>query len=163
MKVVRKFILFLLTIFVIFLLCVTISFAYQKIVLKKVPYIFNYTSFVNTGTSMLPYINVGDLVIVKKEDNYKVGDVISFITNENFVNTHRVISIKSNFYKTKGDNNKFNDGEEIAKSKIYGKVVLVVSNFGNFYSFLIKNYLYIFIGLILLSVIIFLIHMWRKK
>ena len=112
---------------------------------------------------MLPYINVGDLVIVKKEDSYKVNDVISFKTNENFVNTHRVISIKSGYYKTKGDSNKFNDGEEIDKSKVFGKVVLVISNFGGIYAFLLNNYLYIFIGIIMLSLLVFLIHIWRKN
>ena len=112
---------------------------------------------------MLPYINVGDLVIVKKEDSYKVNDVISFKTNENFVNTHRVISIKSGYYKTKGDSNKFNDGEEIDKSKVFGKVVLVISNFGVIYAFLLNNYLYIFIGIIMLSLLVFLIHIWRKN
>lgn len=163
MKVFRKIILILLTIVVMFLLYITISFAYQKIVLKKVPYVFGYTSFINTGSSMLPYINVGDLVIVKKEDSYKVNDVISFKTNENFVNTHRVISIKSGYYKTKGDSNKFNDGEEIDKSRVFGKVVLVISNFGVIYAFLLNNYLYIFIGIIVLSLLVFLIHIWRKN
>ena len=84
MKVFRKIILILLTIVVIFFLYITISFAYQKIVLKKVPYVFGYTSFINTGSSMLPYINVGDLVIVKKEDSYKVNDVILLILIELF-------------------------------------------------------------------------------
>lgn len=163
MKVFRKILLILLTLIVIFLLFITISFTYQKIVLKKVPYVFGYTSFINTGSSMLPYINVGDLVIVKKEDSYKVNDVISFKTNENFVNTHRIISIKSGFYKTKGDSNKFNDGEEIDKSKVFGKVVLVISNFGAIYAFLLNNYLYIFIGIIVLSLLVFLIHIWRKN
>ena len=162
MKVFRKIILILLTIIVMFLLYITISFTYQKIVLKKVPYVFGYTSFINTGSSMLPYINVGDLVIVKKEDSYNIDDVISFKTNENFVNTHRVISIKSGYYKTKGDSNKFNDGEEIDKSRVFGKVVLVISNFGAIYAFLLNNYLYIFIGIILLSLLVFLIHIWRK-
>ena len=163
MKVFRKILLILLTLIVIFLLFITISFTYQKIVLKRVPYVFGYTSFINTGSSMLPYINVGDLVIVKKEDSYKVNDVISFKTNENFVNTHRIISIKSGFYKTKGDSNKFNDGEEIDKSKVFGKVVLVISNFGAIYAFLLNNYLYIFIGIIVLSLLVFLIHIWRKN
>ena len=148
MKVFRKIILILLTIIVMFFLYITISFAYQKIVLKKVPYVFGYTSFINTGSSMLPYINVGDLVIVKKENSYKVNDVISFKTNENFV---------------KGDSNKFNDGEEIDKSKVFGKVVLVISNFGGIYAFLLNNYLYIFIGIIMLSLLVFLIHIWRKN
>ena len=61
------------------------------------------------------------------------------------------------------DSNKFNDGEEIDKSKIYGKVVLVISNFGAIYAFLLNNYLYIFIGIIMLSLLVFLIHIWRKN
>ncbi len=158
MKILRKIILGLLSILIIFIMYITISYCYQKIILKKEPYILGYTSFINTGSSMMPYINVGDLVIVKKENSYNFDDVISFKTNENFVNTHRVVEVHDDFYKTKGDSNKFNDGEQIHISNIYGRVILVVSGFGNIYSFLYQNYLYIFMGLAILSIIIFLIH-----
>ena len=53
--------------------------------------------------------------------------------------------------------------EEIDKSKVFGKVVLVISNFGVIYAFLLNNYLYIFIGIIMLSLLVFLIHIWRKN
>ena len=142
---------------------ITFSYCYQKIILKKVPCIFGYTSFINTGSSMMPYINVGDLVIVKKKDNYVPNDVISFKTNENYVNTHRVIDSYDDFYKTKGDSNRFNDGEQIHISNIYGKVILVINGFGTFYSFLYKNYIYIFALLAILSILIFLIHERLKR
>ncbi len=111
----------------------------------------------------MPYINVGDLVIVKKKDNYVPNDVISFKTNENYVNTHRVIDSYDDFYKTKGDSNRFNDGEQIHISNIYGKVILVINGFGTFYSFLYKNYIYIFALLAILSILIFLIHERLKR
>lgn len=111
----------------------------------------------------MPYINVGDLVLVKKEGIYAPDDVISFKTNENFVNTHRVIERNDDFYKTKGDSNRFNDGEQIHISNIYGKVILVINGFGIFYTFLYKNYLYIFIILAILSTIIFFVHERLKK
>ena len=163
MKILRKIILGVLSVFIIFVLYITAFYCYQKIILKKVPYIFGYTSFINTGSSMMPYINVGDLIIVKKEKNYKSNDVISFKTNENFVNTHRVIAVYDDFYKTKGDSNRFNDGEQIHIRNIYGKVILVINGFGNFYVFLYQNYIYIFIILAVLSLIIFIIHERLKR
>ena len=163
MKVIKKIIISLLSIIVIFLFLITCFFAYQKLVLKKVPYIFSYTSFINTGTSMLPYIETGDLVIVKKEKSYQKDDIISFITDEGFVNTHRVISINNDYYKTKGDNNKFSDYLEINNEVIYGKVVYVIHGFGYVYNFLLNNYLYIFIGLIVLSIIVIIFHGRKRK
>ena len=163
MKVLKKILIILLSIIVIPLFLITCFFAYQKIILKKVPYIFSYTSFINTGTSMLPYIEPGDLVIVKKNNSYQSDDIISFMTDEGFVNTHRVISKNNVFYKTKGDNNKFSDSLEINDKVIYGKVVYVVHGFGYIYNFLLNNYLYIFIGLIVLSIIVIIFHGRKRK
>ena len=153
MKILKKLLLILLTIFITIIFVITVLIVYQKNVLKKVPYILGYTSFINVGTSMLPSINPGDLILLKKSDNYKVNDIITF-QDENNVNTHRIIKVISdNKYQTKGDNNSFIDGKIVLKKDVYGRAILIIPNFVNFSNFILNNYIYIIAFIILIFIV----------
>ena len=95
MKMLIRLILIVLSIFIFLLACVTGLFVYNKNY-GRLTYIFGYTAFINTGTSMLPSIRPGDLIIVERQDSYEEGDIISFISPGNYITTHRVIDIKNN-------------------------------------------------------------------
>ena len=132
---------------------------------------FKYQAIVVATGSMSPNINKGDIVVVKKLSdneirNLKIGDILVF-NRENKIVVHRIYKIYSSgdeiFFKTKGDNNKFNDSLEINNEVIYGKVVYVIHGFGYVYNFLLNNYLYIFIGLIVLSIIVIIFHGRKRK
>jgi signal peptidase I len=56
------------------------------------------------GTSMLPVLKMGDLVVVKQQQNYKEGDIIVFAYHEEGLIIHRIIKIYDNCYICKGDN-----------------------------------------------------------
>ena len=89
---------------------------------------FGYTSFeVQTG-SMVPAVNINDLVIVKIDDSPRINDIITYKKGNSFI-THRVIESYRETYVTKGDANNTKD-ESIKKSQIVGKVVKVIPNFG---------------------------------
>lgn len=89
---------------------------------------FGYTSFeVQTG-SMVPAININDLVIVKIDDSPKINDIITYQKGNAFI-THRVVESYRETYVTRGDANNAKD-EAIKKSQIVGKVVKVIPNFG---------------------------------
>jgi signal peptidase len=81
---------------------------------------------VETG-SMGAELPVGSLIIVdsSQPENIRVGDVISFVLNEDLVTvTHRVIDIdedKRKFY-TKGDANNIADVNPVAFENLIGKV-----------------------------------------
>lgn len=86
-----------------------------------------YIVTVATG-SMMPNINIGDVIIVKKVDNIediKVGDVLVFEYNKVFI-SHRVIQIekKNNNlnFSTKGDNNESADSHWVTPKEIRGVV-----------------------------------------
>ncbi|HDM22468.1 MAG TPA: signal peptidase I [Methanomicrobia archaeon] len=81
----------------------------------------------------------GDIVIIKKEENIKIGDIIVFKTPYLKVPVvHRVISINTgieDYYLTKGDNNAFPDTYYMGRygvpeEKVIGKVVLVIPKIG---------------------------------
>lgn len=96
--------------------------------------------------SMTPNINVYDVVVAVKTDTskLKVGDVISFYTNEANVNgltvTHRINQIIPsdgvNLFKTKGDYNQYVDKWTVSPNDIVGKVLFKIPQLGRVQFFL---------------------------
>lgn len=120
--------------------------------------------------SMEPIYKVGDLIYVKQVDpsEIKVGDVITFVVNEDLVvGTHRVVRIdaeKQHFY-TKGDANETEDGSPVHFNNVVGVLYFAIPKLGY-----IANYIqnppgmYIAIGAgILLILLVFLPDMLNKK
>ncbi len=75
---------------------------------------------VETG-SMEDGIHVGDYILVSKEGEYRVGDIVTFKKYGNFV-THRIVEKNGDRVVTKGDANNIED-DEISVNDIVGKVV----------------------------------------
>ena len=89
---------------------------------------FRYWAIAVATGSMHPVINKGDVVIIKKIDNYdtlKKGDVIAFHYN-NVMIVHRIINIVEDrndmYFYTKGDANEEDDNFAIKKNMIVGVV-----------------------------------------
>ena len=88
--------------------------------------IFGYSIMFVASGSMYPEIYTGDLVVVKINDEYTVGDVVTYYNeySEKLI-THRVIYELTDSIVTKGDYNKSNDGE-IPKKNVEAKVIKVI-------------------------------------
>lgn len=106
-----------------------------------------YSLYTIVSPSMTPNINVYDIVIDKKVEDFselKVGDVITFISTSSISNgmtiTHRIIDIietnEGTKYKTKGDNNLTADYSLVTQDKIIGKVKLRIPQLGRVQFFL---------------------------
>lgn len=100
---------------------------------KGVANINGYIPFSIQTESMVPTMNVGDLIITKKYNNQelKVDDIISFFSVEQettIIKTHRIKEIKQDgkvtSYITKGDNNDVEDEVEVAP----GDIISVYNN-----------------------------------
>lgn len=84
------------------------------------------------GTSMEPFIEHGDMLVVMSKNNpefsISIGDVVVYsICGEcNSAIAHRVFNIRGNTYYVKGDNN--NAIEIISYNSIIGKVVKVIDS-----------------------------------
>lgn len=87
--------------------------------------LIGYRVFNIVSGSMEPEYSAGDLIYVKEVDpeTVKVGDVITFVLNEDLVvATHRVVRIdteKQRFY-TKGDANETEDGPPVHFNNVIG-------------------------------------------
>lgn len=93
------------------------------------------TKIVLSG-SMEPAIKTGSIVVIKPEDNYEIGDIITFgkDTKKDIPTTHRIIKMRASsgeiLYRTKGDANGDPDGRETNKKSVIGKVLFSIPYLG---------------------------------
>lgn len=88
---------------------------------------FTIRALVIKSGSMYPTLNTNDIIIVKKEENYSVGDIITYNYNNEYLVTHRIVDVKDKGFITKGDNNNCEDEESVAIKNIKGKVILILN------------------------------------
>gem|GEM_PF-1515835 len=100
--------------------------------------LFKYYPLVIASSSMVPNINVGDFVIVKKLTskeltNLTEGDILIF-KKTNRIIVHRIMTIdaisNSLVFTTKGDANKENDSWTVAASEVIGTATLKLPQVG---------------------------------
>lgn len=123
---------------VLFLLIVGGILVYDKYVNKsRTPAVFGYSQFIIATGSMEPAISAGDMIIVKKADEYCVGDVITFFSDSGDIpTTHRIEEIRveagRTIYVTRGDANNAPD-PGVSEANVVGKVVATLSGAGLFF------------------------------
>lgn len=116
---------FIITVLIFFSLY---NFISLKLLNKEYSNILGISIFEIVSGSMEPTLNVKDLIVVKKTNDIKENDIITYIDGKDFI-THRVIEINGNSITTKGDSNNSND-VKIDKSSIIGKIIIRVPKGG---------------------------------
>jgi len=99
------------------------------------PDVFGWSWAVVVSGSMEPAISVDDLIIVHRENDYHVGDVISYKSGSSIV-THRILDKSEDFFITGGDANNTPDFQPVRDEQIIGKVRLTVPKLGFVIGFL---------------------------
>lgn len=115
----------------------------------KVTKNFHFQFLVIKSGSMLPELNINDIVIIKKYNDYEVGDIITYNYQDKYLITHRIIEKSDSEFMTKGDNNNSEDLENVQIQNVKGKVILIIKNQ------YLKN-------VIIVLLIIILINIFRK-
>lgn len=92
------------------------------------------TAVVLTG-SMEPSIRANDLVVVRRQASYSVGDVVMFRSGASTV-THRITQVTPEGYRTKGDANNTEDAGVTPPEDVLGRVVLTLHGVGAAVQFL---------------------------
>lgn len=71
-------------------------------------YGFKFRPYEVLSDSMYPVFKTGDMVIVRAQDNYEIGDIVTYRLGTTTLATHRIIAIKESngttYYITHGDN-----------------------------------------------------------
>lgn len=134
------------TLFSILIICVIFLLYYfiatQIYAVKGEKYEPKFSLYAIMSNSMVPNINVYDVIIdlrIDNPDDIKTGDVITFISHapetSGMTITHRVVAVIKDkegnyFYQTKGDNAPAEDSGYVAYSSIIGKVALKIPQLG---------------------------------
>lgn len=154
---------------VIFL--ITIWIAFDKFILKSsVPSIFGYATLTietgsMNGTSVMVEgkdpvkVSEHDLILIKKTNDYKIGDVITFIhEGEKIPTTHRIVGRTDDGYLTKGDANNTSDTQIVLEEEILGEVIGHYPKLGRVVTWIKKEgWIYMVGGLAVLAIGIFLL------
>ena len=108
------------------------SLLVQKYIQKKpVPNIMGYSYMIVLTGSMNGTIDQDDLIIIKKTDDYKNGDIVTFVDANGTVVTHRIIrTIDDGKFITKGDANDSEDNDPITSDQIVGEKIGVIPKVG---------------------------------
>lgn len=108
-----------------------------------------YGAYVIVSPSMVPSIKVQDAIVIKRVDEYEIGDVCTYLSKDpryfGIMITHRIIGtdIDENgekVYIFKGDANYSADQMAVSQEQIYGKVVMRIPKIGYIQYFLSNAY-----------------------
>ena len=83
--------------------------------------------------SMLPELQVGEIIILVKQKKYETEDIITYQTENSYFITHRIVQILDEGYITKGDSNNTEDETVVKQEQIQGKVIFHSELLGKIY------------------------------
>lgn len=99
------------------------------LIISVLPITGNFKTMTVISGSMEPVIKVGSVVVVKPQNDYKIGDIVTFGKTK-IPTSHRIYDIKVDagqpVFITKGDANNAPDTTEIKKADIMGRVLFSV-------------------------------------
>ena len=106
------------------------------LVLMQTDYLPGYDVRIVQSGSMEPVISTGSVVVIRAEERYAVGDIITFTgsSRDGLPTTHRIIAdtVQNGelAYTTKGDANETADIEPVRLSSILGTVLVSIPYLG---------------------------------
>jgi len=98
------------------------------------------TTYVSThGTSMIPHLHAGDLVILQPASEYHVGDIAAYhSTTLRTVVLHRIVATDDGRFTFKGDNNNFTDPDHPTVDQLVGRLMVRVPHGGEIRGFVAR-------------------------
>ena len=137
MRIMIKVLRGILTAVLCVVLLLNIWMLVQQTVLKReVPQVLGYSQYIVTSGSMEPSFSVGDLILVKAQETYELGDVVTFHDAGGAAVTHRIMGKVSGQFITQGDANNTEDNDLLPPERIVGKLQLVLPGMGYVIEFL---------------------------
>ena len=156
MKIVKNIIYVIICICILFFLLINIFSALDRSFI-------GFRIFKVGSGSMEPTLKINDIVIVKKQKDYKKEDIVTFKNKDDYI-THRIVDVNGEEIITKGDANNTEDSS-INVNDIIGKLVFRLSVLG-FLSYLFTLPVF-WILLFLIGVIITILlpdsYFWNNK
>lgn len=117
--------------------------------------LFGFRIYRVISGSMQPALQIGDVIIIKKANNYAEKDIITYDNGLTTI-THRIKSINGDEIITEGDANDAPD-KPITKDRILGKYFFRISTFSVFSIMLTGKTIYLIMVLVLFTILLFAI------
>lgn len=132
MKATIKILRIILTVLLCAIILLNGWMLFQQAVLKReAPEFFGYSQYIVTSGSMEPSFSPGDMILVKKQEEYGLGDVVTFRGSGGETVTHRIVGSVSGQFITQGDANNTEDSDLLPPESILGKLQLVLPGVGD--------------------------------
>ena len=128
---------------------------------EELPSLFGHSIVTVLSGSMEPAFSPGDMLVIRKQQEYGVGEVVTYAEQGSFI-THRIIEAEGDSYLTQGDANNGPDSSRIHKEDIYGAVWLVIPAAGNVVLFL-KSPFGLLVMIALFLVLTEMSFWWEKR
>jgi len=101
------------------------------------PFLYGDTSYlIIMGSSMEPALKQGDLVLLKRVDNYSVGDILGYVNPYGPTVIHRIVATEEGAFSLKGDNRNTIDPWLVTKEMVLGKLMFSIPYVGHMFNFL---------------------------
>lgn len=97
---------------------------------QEAPELFRFSQAVVMSGSMEPELSVGDMVLIRREEEYHAGEIITF-SDGGSPTTHRILEETPEGFVTKGDANNVPDGGIVHPGMVYGRVALIIPKLGS--------------------------------
>lgn len=117
--------------------------------------LFGFRIYRVISGSMQPALQIGDVIIIKKANNYAEKDIITYDNGLTTI-THRIKFINGDEIITEGDANDAPD-KPITKDRILGKYFFRISTFSVFSIMLTGKTIYLIMVLVLVAILLFAI------
>jgi signal peptidase len=136
-----------------------ILLALLALLIPFLPIILTLKPLIVLSSSMTPLLGVGDLAIIKpiEPSNLEVGDVAAFkdpAGRKNVIITHRIIEIKEDGFKTKGDAVEEPDQFVVPPYDVVGVVAFNIPYLGYFFDWAKKKEAFLILILIPSAILI---------
>lgn len=136
LKKIRNIVGHIFTLLLILLLCFNLyNFIAVRFFGVEAPSVLGISNAVVASGSMSGTLEVNDMVIIQRKQDYSTGDVITFKYQGSLV-THRIVGVTDEGFTTKGDANNAGDREPVSREATVGKVILVIPKIGRIFEIL---------------------------
>ena len=149
-----------LTILIILLIGYGWAFFEMKILLKSNPELFGYVFYQYTLDDMTPTINKDDVVIIKKDDAFNVGDRIMYLNSDSEYMVRTVSSVSTDAAYVACD--MCETKEAVQNRTVVGRVVGKISYFGKFINFFKQKWFLITLAVVGFSFVVASQYMHEK-
>lgn len=150
-KILQRMLMLLL---VFLLLCNIYVIMAKKITGSMTADVSGFSMAVVASGSMEPALSVNDVIIIKEQENYGEGDIITFAQGNSLV-THRILEKSQTGFITKGDANNVSDAKEVKMEDVVGKTVFVIPAAGKWIAYgrtPLGMMLLVFVGMLILGI-----------